>query len=250
MKITSKKSFIRKQALSIQWTLVLLIIVSPLFAFAQFDSLGLNTKWCEGNILLNDNSALKGYIRNNDKMGMVSFKQKEDEEEQSFTTKRIVAMEYFDRDLVKHRKFGSFNVISENEGIEGELFLEIVMEFNEFAVLSKQESVIPAIRARDSGYGTTRVGYEQFEKICLVGSDGKAQVVLIVNEFEKTKSSSFDSKIKPYFSKDVLKKHMASKWEQVSTYIKANKLNLKQKADLMMALEYYGRIEKDENVKQ
>jgi hypothetical protein len=251
MKIIYGKLFVRKHILPTQQTLVLLILASPFFAFAQFDSLGLNTKWCEGNILLNDNSLLKGYIRYNDKMGMISFRQNKEEEDQTFTTKRIVAMEYFDHDLIIQRKFASFNVISENEGMKDEIFFEIIMEFNQFAVLSKQERVVPAIRKGNFTTATgsptyTKVGYEQFEKICLVGSDGKAEVVLTVSEFERTKSSDLAVEIKPYLSKAVLAKYTASKWEKVRTYIKENKLNLKKKTGLLMALEYYGTIEKEE----
>jgi hypothetical protein len=230
--------------------LLLSLIICPLFAVAQFDSLGLGGKWHDGMMLLNDESQLKGLIRYNDKMGVVSFKQKPEDEEESFTTKRILAMDYFDSDQIKYRKFASFHVMIEDAGKEESQLLEIIMEFKEFAVLAKQESVIPAIRQRNNNYytyGTTsyaKVGYEQFEKIYFVKPDGKAEVVLMVNEFEKDKSSPFSAKTKPYFKEKLLTKYLGAKWDQVNTYRRENKLNLTKKADLLTAMNYFGELER------
>lgn len=90
--------------------LTLIFLTVPAFAFAQFDSLGMNTTWCAGKIAHKDNTILKGYIKHNDKLGMIKFKERPDDEEQSFVYDKIMAMEYFDSDLLKHRKFASFHI--------------------------------------------------------------------------------------------------------------------------------------------
>lgn len=226
---------------------VLVVCVLPAVAHGQFDSLGLNTKWCEGIMVLNNNTELKGYIKHNDKLSLIKFKKNLDEEEVSFAESSIITMEYFDPGQSRHRKFAAFRVKVEEAGWTGNVFFEIMFEFESFAVLSKREPVNPAIRARNNNYSTSyvKVGYEQFERICLIGTDGKAEVLLIANEFERDRWSSSSSKIKHYFKKALLVKHMGPKWELVNTYVKKNKLRLKEKKDLMLALEYYHRLEKD-----
>src|SRR5688500_11807835 len=86
-------------------------------AFAQFDSLGLNTTWNRGAILLTDNSRLNGFIQNNERLGLIKFKTALDQtNEQSFQEKRIAKMEYFDSDLSRKRKFYSININDEESG--------------------------------------------------------------------------------------------------------------------------------------
>src|SRR5688572_16279132 len=63
---------------------------------AQFDSLGLNTKWRNGSIVLSNDSSLKGQIQFNDKMGIVKFKKSPRDAEESFLERRIVAMQFYD----------------------------------------------------------------------------------------------------------------------------------------------------------
>lgn len=217
---------------------------------AQFDSLGLNAAWNPGTLVLNDFSTLRGYIKNNDKLGLIKFKNNlDDESEESFQEKRILTMEYFDNVLSKSRTFTTVYVKNDQSGFHGDLLVEVIMELHDFAVLSKVYSVSMALRERRDYYGISshaKVGYEQFEEIYLVGEDKEGELLLVSSEFEKDKSKPFASKLKPYFNDKLLQKYLGLKWQQVNAFIKERKLSMKTKADLLVALEYFAELERDE----
>ena len=103
---------------------------------AQFDSLGLNTQWSRGSIVLDDNSSLKGLIQFNDKLGMIKFRKTADSDEESFVETSIVAMEFYDEDLTGWRKFAVFNINEEQTGRQHALLFEMsdepLMRFSQY----------------------------------------------------------------------------------------------------------------------
>jgi hypothetical protein len=215
-------------------------------AFAQFDSLGLKTTWNRGAILLTDNSRLSGFIQNNERLGLIKFKPTLDQsEEQSFQEKRIVKMEYFDAELSRKRKFYSLNFKDEERGFQDEVLFEIIMECKEFAVLSKKSNVQKALRERSTNYGFsfTTAGYEQFEKIFLVGVDGKAELVQVSSAFEKEKGKLLAMPVSPYFDKETFKKFVGPAWKDINSYVKKEKLKLTEKDDLVSVLEFYQQLQ-------
>ena len=234
--------------------LLFLFFILPAVGFAQFDSLGIHTKWRDGTIVVDVDTKLKGFIRHNDKMGLVKFKERlsDDVEEISFHERNIMSMEYYDSDISQYRKFALLKVKDDDSGFQGAIFFEIIMELKAFSVLSKKHSVNPAFRARqfDTGNGSftylKKVGYEQFELICLVGSDAEIKVLSVTNNFAKNKTSPFAEKRKPYFKASLMKKYLGPKWKQVNSFVKSNRLKLKRRADLIRALEYYAQLESGE----
>jgi hypothetical protein len=147
---------------------------------AQFDSLGMNTQWREGSILVEHNTSLQGLIKYNDKLGMIKFKQGDGDEEQSFSEKGILAMRFYDENTGGWRNFATFNVKEEQTGWQGALLFEVLMEFENYALLTRLERVDFSVRQRQDSWGNTvnvKVGLEQFEKFCLVGEDGLATVI-------------------------------------------------------------------------
>ena len=209
--------------------------------FAQFDSLGLNTKWRNGSIVLTNNSSLKGQLRFNDKMGIVKFKKSPGDSEESFSERSIVAMQFYDEDAARWRNFATFNVNEDETGWHGDMLFEVIMEFENFALLSRVERVNISVRQRQDYYGNSnpaKVGYEQFEKFCIADDRGTLTVVLAVSEFERDKLS-MASKLKPYFNKTALEKQLAGDWEKFESLVKSNKLNLKKRADFIRAFENY-----------
>jgi hypothetical protein len=215
-------------------------------AFAQFDSLGLNTTWNRGAILLTDNSRLSGFIQNNERLGLIKFKTALDQtNEQSFQEKRIAKMEYFDSDLSRKRKFYSININDEESGFQDEVLFEIIMECKDFAVLSKKSNVQKAKRDRSTNYGVsfTTVGYEQLEKIFLVGVDGKAELIQVSSAFEKDKGKLLAMPVGPFFDKETFKKFVGPAWKDINSYVKKEKLKLTEKDDLVSALEFYRELQ-------
>lgn len=125
----------------------ILFLGSQRYAVAQFNDLGVHGLWFEGKIILSDLTPLKGYVQYNDKLGLIKFKTSEGEEEHSFTEKRIIQMEFFDTKQSAYREFANFNFKEVETEWEGTLLFEIIIEFKEFAVLSRRYPVYPAMRS-------------------------------------------------------------------------------------------------------
>ena len=225
---------------------VITLVFWPLtHTYAQFDSLGLKTKWRKGSIVLENNSSRKGIIQFNDKLGMIKFKETPDSEEESFVETSIAAMQFYDDDTKGWRNFALFNVKESETGRVGVMLFEVVMEFKKFALLTRVERVNIATRKREDALGNlrnVRVGYEQFENLCLVDEEGTATLVLAVSEFERNKLS-MASKLKPYLNKRALEEYLADDWDAFQAIVKTNELNLKRRDDFIRAFQYYREVE-------
>lgn len=224
------------------YSLIALLILSGADVHAQFDSLGLNTEWRKGSIILDNNSTIKGLIQFNDKLGMIKFKRTPDSAEESFVETSIAAMQFYEEDTQNWRNFASFNIREEETGRQGALLFEVLMEFKGFALLTRIEPVNVAIRDRQNVYGAyqisrVRVGYEQFEKLCLVNEEGDATLVLAVSEFERNKLS-MASKLKPILDKRAIEKYLGDDWDKFQELVKTNKLKLTKRDDFLRAFEY------------
>lgn len=228
------------------WRAAIYFAITFFFSFAdgaygQFDSLGLNTKWVNGAIVFDDNSTRKGLVQFNDKLGMIKFRKTPDSAEDSFVETSVVAMQLFDEDTGTWRHFALFNVDDAQSGKRRALLFEVLMEFRKFALLTRVERVNVGVRTRYDATlrtpYTVKVGYEQFENLCLVDEDGNATVVLSVSEFERNKLS-MASKLKPYLDKRALEKYLGDDWDQFLVLVKNNKLNLKRRDDFIRAFEY------------
>lgn len=208
---------------------------------AQFDSLGLNTKWSRGSIVFDDNSSQHGLIQFNDKLGMIKFRKTADSDEESFVETSVIAMEFYDEDFSGWRNFAVFNVNEEQTGRQHALLFEVLMEFRKFALVARVERVNIGTRTRyDPFFGkayTARVGYEQFESLCLVNDEGFAAVVLRVSEFERNKLA-MASKLKPLLDKRSIEKYLGDDWDQFRALVKSHQLNLRKRDDFIRAFEY------------
>lgn len=222
------------------YCVITLLIFSAADTHAQFDSLGLNTEWKKGSIVLDNNSTLKGLIQFNDKLGMIKFKRTPGSAEESFVETSIAAMQFYEEDAEMWRNFAVFNIREEETGRQGALLFEVLMEFDKFALLTRIEPVHVAVRNRQDSFGnyqTARVGYEQFEKLCLVNPEGLATLVLAVSELER-KKFGIASKLKPILDKRAIEKYLGDHWGKFETLVKASKLNLKKREDFIRAFEY------------
>lgn len=228
--------------------LLLLLLIFCQTCLGQFDSLGLNSKWHDGVVVLNDGSKLEGFIKVNTALGLIKFKETltDNSDELSFQEKSLISMEYFDSDASLYRKYASINVKDDQTGFQGAVLFEIIFEFEKFAVVSKVYSISPAIRVSSNGYGGTyyrKVGYQQMEAFFLIGDDAKADPLYVSVALEKDKLHPFATNFKPFFDKKLIIKRMGPGWPAVKTYVKEKKLNLRQKYDLLAALEYYNELE-------
>lgn len=229
-----------------KYVFTFLLGMLALFSVAQFNNLGINSNWHKGHIVLSDGETVRGYIQNNDKLGLVNIKEDLDDRESiSFQDKSIQSMEYFDIDLDKSRRFITFNINDEQSGKQRLMLLEILLEFKHFAIVSKIFSVEPAIRKRQGNYQTwyAKVGYEQFEYLYLLDEAGEINILQTTTVLEKSKKSPLAKKSDEYFDRDLLKKHVGEKWDQVKDYMLENNLKFNTKEGLLATLEYYGKLE-------
>ena len=229
-----------------KYVFTFLLGMLALFSVAQFNNLGINSNWHKGHIVLSDGETVRGYIQNNDKLGLVNIKEDLDDRESiSFQDKSIQSMEYFDIDLDKSRRFITFNINDEQSGKQRLMLLEILLEFKHFAIVSKIFSVEPAIRKRQGNYQTwyAKVGYEQFEYLYLLDEIGEINILQTTTVLEKSKKSPLAKKSDEYFDRDLLKKHVGEKWDQVKDYMLENNLKFNTKEGLLATLEYYGKLE-------
>lgn len=229
-----------------KYVFTFLLGMLALFSVAQFNNLGINSNWHKGHIVLSDGETVRGYIQNNDKLGLVNIKEDLDDRESiSFQDKSIQSMEYFDIDLDKSRRFITFNINDEQSGKQRLMLLEILLEFKHFAIVSKIFSVEPAIRKRQGNYQTwyAKVGYEQFEYLYLLDEAGEINILQTTTVLEKSKKNPLAKKSDEYFDRDLLKKHVGEKWDQVKDYMLENNLKFNTKEGLLATLEYYGKLE-------
>lgn len=223
----------------------ILFLTCNISAFAQFDSLGINTKWNKGHIIFQDNRRINGYIKHNDKLGLIAFKNTPEDEEQPISL-GIQSMEYFDNELSTIRKFGYFKFNDIEGGRETKLFFEIIMEKSDFALLSHKSTVNPAMRGRQDQFTgmtrTTKVGYEQAERIYIIGVDGEAKLLSTTYDFEKDKAKPFAANTEPHYNKGLMKSFMGDQWETINSFIKDNKLKMAVKDDLLKTFEHYDQL--------
>ncbi len=215
---------------------------------AQFDNMGLKTKWRSGSIVRNDGTTRKGLIQFNDKLGVILFKQNPEDPEESFAETSISVLEFFDDNADRLRRFATFNLKEEETGRQLARLFEIVMEFRDFALLSRIETANMALRERQVGVvdptsptrrtTTVKVGYEQFERFYLVNEAGILAEVLVVSELEKDKLEIFARRTKPDLDKKTIKSYLKDDYDRFNTLVKENNLNLKKKADFILAFEY------------
>jgi hypothetical protein len=214
---------------------ILVLICLATESFAQFDSLGIKTPWNKGSITFHDQSIVNGEIQFNDKLGLIRFRQNIAEEGVIVTEMRILAMQLYDSAAACKRRFMCFG--------NPALLYEVLREFEHFALLSTVDRVDIAVRTTYNAYAPpsqTKVGYEQFEYLCLLGDNNQFDVVLVVNEFERLKRSMANKK-SPYLNKKKLEKHLAGDWKKFQQIVKVRKLNLKKREDFLKAFDYYGK---------
>ena len=200
-------------------------------------------------MLLNDNTVLNGFIRHNDKLRLIKFrKNQNDGDELSFQEKRIIKMEYTDREHAQQRTFLNLNVKDET-GLEDAMLFEIVLELREFALLSRKFGVNPAIRDRsnDGVVRHAKVGYEQFEKLYFVGVEGVAELVLVTSEFERDRDKPLPLPMGTFYDQAILKKYIGVRWDAVRRHMRDNDLNPKLKSDLLAILNHYKKLEDESN---
>lgn len=214
--------------------------------------LPVNLAWSEGSILTNEGTELFGLLRYNDKSGLLSYEN--GNRSSTYTARGVVAFEFFDEIINKQRMFYSFPY-EDNQGIKRPLFFEVLLEFKDFAVLSKVDPIDIAHKAvgtpgglnpatgtlTHGDYYGTSIEISQTETIYLMDSETniKPYVRIVETDIDgvfydrtKTKNKILDKEVLEEF----VGQQMNDKLEQ---YAKQHNLSFKDKSDLLNILQYY-----------
>lgn len=220
------------------------------------DNHGMDTKWFKGRIVLNDGTELAGFIRNNEKGNIISYKENYDAKTfESFRAVNILTLEYFDQDHEAIRRFYSLISMDKADGTEDVYLFEILREFEHFAVLSllgrskdhhttdtSPLSVASGIPSIPAIMGET--GFSQTEEIFFMNEDGERELYMTVEhrdvEYEffkyKTDKGKVDDPLLPsrYMSNN--------EWTEIKTYIKSAHLKVDNREKLLVLLDYYATL--------
>lgn len=235
-------------------TVILMFVVCNSFSQdkAAESILPVNLAWSEGSILTTEGTELFGLLRYNDKSGLLSYEN--GNKSSTYTARGVVAFEFFDESIKKQRVFYSFPY-EDVQGVKRALFFEVLMEFKDFAVLSKVDPIDishksvgtpggfnPATSTITYGdhYGTS-IEISQTETIYLMDSETniKPYVRIVETDIDgvfydrkKTKNKMLDN--------DLLKEFVGQEMnDKLVQYAKQQDLSFKDKHDLMKIFQYY-----------
>ena len=214
-----------------------------------------NVGWCKGSILLNDGTELKGSMKYNDKIGVLTFQEGSDS--RALTPRAVSGFEFWNDITQKQRVFYTFPYEDPQAGFEKPQFFEVMKEFKSFAVLSKVDPVVaerkditvpgtpdPATgNLGASRYGGTYSEMSQTETIFIM--DIKGNIKPYVKIIDKEDSHLFydASKTKnKMLDEDLLEDHTGNLYSKLQVYAKENKLMFNRKPDLVQILNYYAQL--------
>jgi hypothetical protein len=229
---------------------LLLILCSTVVQSQDLRQLGNDTQWYSGFLTLNDGQKLEGLIKNNDKEGIISFKENaNDSTTHSVRPYNIVAMEYFDAEKDMRRRFASLATKDKSGPNETYLF-EIIREFESFAVIALQSN-LKVLQSRNgpssnSAYyaGQSQASViSQFEAFFFVNDEGLTETYLVTEfrdvdgwfDYTKSKGRIVDASL---FSEYIGEEN----WKKIKSYVKENDVKLNTRVGLIKALDYYSSL--------
>jgi hypothetical protein len=213
------------------------------------------TEWSEGIITLNNGHRLKGLLRYNARLEVLSYENGKDSK--TFTARQLVSFQLMDDHTQKKRLFYSLPYEDSRNGLERHLFFEVLMELPEFSLISKiaplrmdkREYTTPAMfnpiagsfsGGKYYGYPTT---FSYTETILIMSKSGKITPYLEVIEkdidgvfFDRTR------KKQRILNREVLRAFTKPYYSQLMQFARENSLNLKDKTGLLGVLERYKTI--------
>lgn len=228
--------------------ILLILIVSHQLYSQKVRELGMTPVWSHGKVILKNNKIYEGEIYYNTHFGTVQFKRVDESEIISVQENNVQSITYFDKILNRTRNYYTFPVRDTLTDKNYELLFEIVKDFKTSAVLSRmtRASIFFPINysssrniLHDFGVPPDRM-YVQIEGIFFVDNREKVELYSLIMDMDYDGLLYDYSKSKSKIIKDKLLKNFAGPhWEEISKYIKQNKLKPKFKPDLIRILDQY-----------
>ena len=235
------------------------LLQSFTFSFAQSENSDeyflAGPEWFSGSVLLNNGSEIKGLIKYNDKTDIVCLESTR--VSKSFTSRHVKAFEFFDEIEQKQRIYYSVEIEDRINSIKRPLFFEILMELQNFALISKvapisiekREYATPAMfNPATGGFSAGRYyGYpstiSHTETLFLMSKDGEVRPFLEIKEKE-IDGMFFDRSVvkNRLIDEDAFKRFTGSHYHALMTFAKDNDIELKQKQGIIAVLEHYREL--------
>lgn len=236
---------------------LLFIFLVPAMALAQLEdvleNLPADAPWRSGSLLTSDNEILKGYVKFDGLSSRMAFKKKLDDEVKNIFLKDILAAEIFDSELAKVRRYATFDV----EGKQGktQALCEIVMEMQNFLVLSYIQSEISVVQKNEYGNSKRVKGHSLSEIVFFVDADGQAvaEEIMYAPHFRHNGKEMLDFWLRhsPRFDEETLLRFMQDRQAQVKQFLKENPIrpirknaaNPNLREEVFALLSYYKSLE-------
>jgi hypothetical protein len=216
-------------------------------------------KWSEGSIMLMDKTELTGLISYEDRNGILSFKN--GEESKSFTTRSVMAFEFYDEDEGRQRVFYSLDYSDPDVGVSKRYFFEVVKEYTNFAILSRTDPMeIQVATSKTLGYQgtfapvqvaptsyTERTRVSQTSTVYFM-SAATGKITPYLRQIEGDKAMEpwtfSNPRDKQLSDKEVFAEFIGVEmFEQLEQYAKKHQLSFKRKEDFLKILHYSHSME-------
>ena len=212
-------------------------------------------EWYEGTIVLNSGAKLKGLLKYNDKADILSYEC--GRESRSFTARSVKTFQFFDEIAGKSRSFCTISIEDRKHNVKRPLFFEVVMELNDFVLLSKlspikfekREYTTPAIF--NPGTGSFSAGrYYGFpstisltETLFVMSSDGHVHPYLQIVD-KDVDGVLFDrsSTKNRILDEEAIKNSTGPRYKKLTAFAKENDLHFDEKNELLKILSHYQQL--------
>jgi hypothetical protein len=243
------KAFLIVLSMLVSWNSIAQIKIK------ESDLVTYEENWSEGVIVLSNGSKLKGSLWYNPKIRLLNFLRNGTPE--TYTAETAQSFEYFDSSTLQVRRFFSLDLNVEGTVFGPTSFVELIREFDGFAVISLNRgldlAVIPTSNPHQPGQSGRVVNLSETEEIYFLLPEGQAVLILtfVANE-TKDGLFAYSSKKKDLTNMDEFKRIVTAPiFKQLKIYADDNGLRFKVKADFIKILDYYSAIVKtNDNVEQ
>jgi hypothetical protein len=209
--------------------------------------------WSEGSVMLRDGTELKGVLKYNDNIGLLSYES--GSTSRSFTPKSVVGFEFFDESKNQQRVFYSLEDKDPKTEAPRYYYFEVLKEFKTFAVLSKVEPLevnersgggapnYNPITGYTPGYTYSRTDIVQVETIFFMSSEGKLFNYLKIEERD-IEDGIFDRKKtkNKLVNEGLMQQFTGEYYAELEGFADDNDLSFKRKTDLIKILDRYEQL--------
>jgi hypothetical protein len=223
-----------------KYLIVVTFLLIPFYTSGQRNHVNkfiADKEWRPGSISLVNGSNRSGYIKFNDKTGLLSFR--DEEEEMTFTPNTVNRFTFQQTDSTK-REFYALLIQEYEQPLEHLAFFEVLRQFNDFALLARPyRAETKKRRTYSPGVGWIDMYdyVDQNEILYFVDDKGKVMPYMKV-----TYESDQRRPRAEMLNAHLLKVYTGPHYSAVQKFLKEHKLKVKRRQDLLLVLDHYAQL--------